>query len=67
MPSDPIYADNLNANVHKLRAILARERKTSEQLADEMGMDIGNVRALLLASNEYLKVNGFWTWKGTDK
>lgn len=57
----------INGNIHKLRAILAREPKTSEELADEMRMDIGNVRALLHSSKEYLKVDGHWTWKGFAK
>jgi hypothetical protein len=67
MPTNPIIATTQNANIHKLRAILARERKTSEDLAKEMGMDIGNVLALLHASNEYVNLDGFWTWKGAAK
>jgi hypothetical protein len=61
----------INANVHKLRAILSREPHTSEELAELMGLPIGNVRALLHSSKEYEKrrVNGrdAWHWKGFSK
>jgi hypothetical protein len=53
--SSPIYAETLNGNIVRVRNILAVSRKTSEELAELLGMDIGNVRAILHSRREFVK------------
>lgn len=69
--SAPIYAQTMNANISKLRAILAREPKTSEQLAELMALDINSVRILLHSQKEFIKQrvgkHDAWHWKGLEK
>lgn len=62
-----IYPETINANVHKLRAILARSPETSEELAKEMNLDINVVRLLIHTSSEYSKRWDKWYWKGSQK
>jgi DNA-directed RNA polymerase specialized sigma24 family protein len=70
MPSDPIIAQTMNANIDRMRELLKQDPLTSDELADLMGMDIGNVRALLHSQKDVIKLrvrtHDAWHWKGIE-